>query len=311
MVSDIDSPKPAKSLLPSIAALLIFLAVLFAAYFYGKMRASRGLLPGFESQAAKERLVAAMQFQLQVAAEAEKNAVMADTDESSDAFAQESRHASEAVEKARQELGRLIEADGRQDEVARFTEFSDAWKHHQQLDQEILALAVENTNLKAMELSFGPAGERLRKMESALDAVVEQSASSADASVIERAAWEALIAALKIHALHGRHIAESHDAVMDRIEAEMKSLDSEAREGLSTVAAEAGEPLQPSVDKARTAYADFQKINSQILELSRRNSNVRSAAISLGEKRQVTAQCRKLLSALQESIQPDILSATR
>jgi hypothetical protein len=162
-----------------------------------------------------------------------------------------------------------------------------------------------------MELSFGPAGERLQEMESALDAVVEQSASSADASVIERAAWEALIAALKIHALHGRHIAESHDAVMDRIEAEMKSLDSEAREGLSTVAAEAGEPLQPSVGKARTAYADFQRINSQILELSRRNSNVRSAAISLGEKRQVTAQCRKLLSALQESIQPDILSATR
>jgi hypothetical protein len=310
MAKNVESDHPARSLLRSLAVLVISLAVLLGAYLYGQWRASRGLLPAFESQAAKERLAAAMQFQLHAAAEAEKNAVMADTDEASEKFAQEARRASAAVEEDRQELGRLIEADHWQDEAARFTEFSEAWQMHEELDREILGLAVENTNLKAMKLSFGPASEALQRMEMALHAVVAEASSSTDPASIQMAASQALIAALKIHAIQARHIAEPQDAEMDRIETEMKTLDEKVNQALSTIAA-AGESFQPAADEAQAAYADFQKLNAQILELSRRNSNVRSAAISLGEKRLVTAQCRDLLGELQKSIQSNASTATR
>jgi hypothetical protein len=284
-----------RSWLPSIVVLAVLAAVLVGAYFFGKTSGGRRMLLAFESRAAKERLVAEMQYKLQTAAEAEKNAVMAITDEESASFAEESRGVSADVEAARKKLGRLIDADGRQEEIEPFAQFSEAWKKHQRLDREVLALAVENTNLKAMKLSFGPAKEALQQMEAALGAT-----TTAD-STAQQAASQALVAALKVHALQARHIAEANDAEMDRIEEEMATFDRQAKEGLGAIAS----------DEAQAAYSQFQEINTKIIELSRRNSNVRSAAISLGEKRQVTAECRKLLSALHEAIQSDRVAATR
>lgn len=127
----------------------------------------------------------------------------------------------------------------------------------------------------------------------------------------EKAAYEALIAALKIHSLHGRHIAEPRDDQMDRIEADMKTLSARAKEDLNTITAAADESLAPTIDEAKSAYSKFQEVNAQIIELSRRNSNVRSAAISLGAKQQLTAECRALLSSLYDSIRGEKLVPTR
>ena len=54
---------------------------------------------------------------------------------------------------------------------------------------------------------------------------------------------------------------------------------------------------------AWASYKDFQKINAAIVDLSRQNSNVRSFALSLGQKRKTTAQCQDVLAALQETVQ--------
>ena len=45
--------------------------------------------------------------------------------------------------------------------------------------------------------------------------------------------------------------------------------------------------------------------------LSRRNSNVRSLALSLGKKRAVTAECDELLQALEDSLAKHHYAATR
>ena len=61
--------------------------------------------------------------------------------------------------------------------------------------------------------------------------------------------------------------------------------------------------LPPSpAETARAAYADFQRAHAEVLALSRRNSNVRSLAISLGQKRKVMAQCQEHLNALREAV---------
>jgi hypothetical protein len=46
----------------------------------------------------------------------------------------------------------------------------------------------------------------------------------------------------------------------------------------------------------------LQTINAEIVELSRQNSNIRSFALSLGQKRKMTAQCQDVLAALQETV---------
>jgi hypothetical protein len=55
----------------------------------------------------------------------------------------------------------------------------------------------------------------------------------------------------------------------------------------------------------------FSDLNKQIISLSRRNSNVRSLALSLGKKRMLTARCEESLHALQAALGRRAFTGTR
>jgi hypothetical protein len=99
---------------------------------------------------------------------------------------------------------------------------------------------------------------------------------------------------------------------MDEIEAVMNSLDAQVTAALHSLQALVDEPGQPFLKAAWAAYKDFQKINADIVDLSRQNSNIRSYALSLGQKRKTTAQCQDSLAVLQESVEQSMrYKATR
>ena len=77
---------------------------------------------------------------------------MADTDEASIAYAEESRQASDAAEAARKQLAGLIRLHPSPDEENLLREFDISWEQLRKLDQQILELAVQNTNLKAARI---------------------------------------------------------------------------------------------------------------------------------------------------------------
>ena len=52
-------------------------------------------------------------------------------------------------------------------------------------------------------------------------------------------------------------------------------------------------------------------LNTELVSLSRRNTNVRSLALSLGQRRTLTAACEESLQALQDALAKRGLSATR
>ena len=71
-----------------------------------------------------------------------------------------------------------------------------------------------------------------------------------------------------------------------------------------------------AVDELKAAEAGaaldrFMGINDEIVTLSRRNSNVRSLALSLGRKRVVTAECEDDLRALEQALAKHEFTATR
>ena len=55
--------------------------------------------------------------------------------------------------------------------------------------------------------------------------------------------------------------------------------------------------------RAQKAYQEFQQVNAQIIDLSRRNTNVRSFSASLGREREMTALCLDRLNALEQAVQ--------
>ena len=77
---------------------------------------------------------------------------------------------------------------------------------------------------------------------------------------------------------------------MTKVENRMKELAGTARAALEELHAPA----------AAEALDRFMAVNDEIVTLSRRNSNVRSLALSLGRKRMVTAECEDDLRALEK-----------
>jgi hypothetical protein len=55
-------------------------------------------------------------------------------------------------------------------------------------------------------------------------------------------------------------------------------------------------------EQSRNVGANPRIINDEIVALSRRNSNVRSLALSLGRKRVVVAECDDQLTALEQAL---------
>lgn len=262
-----------------------------------------GRMGVLEKSLRKIHLVDTMRISLLVSAEAEKSSVLAETDEASQAFADQSAQASAAVERARLDFEELLDGDKFRQEMELFRQFNGCWVKLQEIDRELLPLAVQNTNLKALRLSFIPAVEAIRRMETALGQLMDGSDSSPDAPKIMRLAARSLIGACHIYTLQAPHIAETSSTGMDEMEAAMKRLDAQVDESFSTLDALVDQPGRSYFDAAKASYAEFQKINAKIIELSRQNSNSLSSAISLGQKRNVMLQCLDSLAALQGAVQ--------
>jgi hypothetical protein len=275
-------------------------------------------------KARKVDLVARMRTGLASAAEAEKSAVLAVTDEDSQAFADRARALSAGVEQARQELSPLLQSDGSQDERDLLAQFSQAFVELQRIDADILRLAVKNTNLKAYALAYGPAAEALDEMGAALshlgagdgDAAGQRSHAPTSAASPEGAtaavlASAAQIAALRLQTLLPPHIAEQRDEKMDEIEARMAEEERAVRANLDALAALPSVGGNPDLAKATSQWTRFLELKSQILALSRENTNVVSLDMSLHRKRTVLLVSQDALTALQRAIEEEHVSGAR
>jgi hypothetical protein len=253
-------------------------------------------------KAKRVQTVERMRLALASASEAEKSAVMAITDEDSQKYADQARAAAAEVDQGSAELGRLLDAGGFQREKGLLTQFSKVFTDFRRIDNELLALAVKNTNIKAYNLAFGPAADAITEMNDALSRLVTKSAASPDARNVALLAFGAQTAALRIQALLAPHIAEESDAKMDAMEARMTRDDQEAHKDLDALAALAMFSGDTDLATATSAYARFSEVRAKIIPLSRENTNVRSLAISLDQKRKVMFLCQDALASLEQAI---------
>jgi hypothetical protein len=283
---------------------MVFGAVLLLAIVLVALHFQKGQIPA-ELLAFKAKRVDAverMRLALASASEAEKSAVMAITDEDSQKYADQARAAAAEVERERNELGQLLDAGGTQREKDLLAQFSKVFTDFQRVDNELLALAIKNTNIKAYNLAFGPAADAIAEMNDALSRLVSKSAASPDARTVAPLAFGAQTAALRIQALLAPHIAEESDTKMDAMEARMTADDQEVRKDLDGLAALPSFTGDTDLTAARSAYERFSLVRAKIIPLSRENTNVRSLAISLDQKRKVMFLCQDALASLQQAI---------
>jgi hypothetical protein len=254
------------------------------------------------------RLAAELRAQLAQASDASDRAVMADTDEASIVFAKQAEQATATVVDEAAALLTRLQGLSYTAEAQTLKEFSDHFADYRKLDHDVLELSVQNTNLKAQRLSFGPIHEAADAFCASVQAAA-QAVAGKDRCGTDALATRAQLAVREIQILQAPHIAEADDATMTRIEAEMSARQAIARDALKTLAKSAGGDAKLA---AATAALDrFEKVSSELVALSRRNSNVRSLELALRRKPVLTAACDSSLAALEDALAKEGLGGTR
>jgi hypothetical protein len=277
------------------AAFLLLLAVVVYR-FYEPPNPAKALA----FKATRLDLVDSMRTGLASASEAEKSAVLAVTDEESQAFADRARAATAAVDDSRKRLGDLLAGGGPPHERDLLERFATSFDELRRVDAALLDLAVKNTNVKAAALASGPAAEAMTRIDEALSRL----ASTAGVDGAPRLALGAVIAARRIQAVLPSHIAEGSDTKMDALEAGMVEQERQVGADLDGLDA-MGLAADTDLTAARSAWRNFLDLKAQIVTLSRENTNVRSLAISLGDKRKALLLCLDALNALQHAIESE------
>ncbi len=264
-----------------------------------------------ESELKKIQIVSSLRIHLLEAIEAEKNAVLAITDEASKKYADEARTTSNKAEDARRNLATIIQQAGTSKERETFAEFNSCWTEFGKLDEEILELATQNSNLKAQKLSSTRFQSEVAVFEKSLRSLIQKDMRHNRPTLISLHSYEALTAVLHLFALHKTHIEESDDKEMDRIELKMKDYLDAAGKALRALRSMPELKGSAELVNAESAYKRIAGINAEVVRLSRLNTNIKSSELSLGKKRLISAKCQEILGALQEEIESHRFKGTR
>lgn len=258
----------------------------------------------FETQFMKVNLLSTMKIHLLEAVEAEKNAVLAITDEASEDFAAQARQAADRVENSRKEIESIIYREKLPRETGMMNEFNSCWSHYKKLDETILNLATQNTNFKAQKISATQCAEEMQRFEESLNRLIQRYTHRSQCNDAVMHSYEALTASLNVFALHKPHIEEADDQAMDQIEQRIQFYDELARKALGSLDRLEGLSGDEDLKAAEAAYGRFMDLTREVLRLSRLNTNIKSAELSLGKKRLIASQCQEILAALKETVQP-------
>lgn len=248
--------------------------------------------PALLRQTRKERLVEEMRSAVLASAVAEKGAVMAVTDDDSRALAVDSRASSETVDRKSAELRTLVDADGREPEVAKLAAFDSVWLELQRIDRRLLDLATQNTNLKAAGLFSREGREVIIRFVEKLAAIAKETEDPAKLRTIAGCQ----VSALRSLATVLIHIPSSEDAEMSKLESTIAARNEEVDRGLATLRSDERLPREEIAEVSKD-WSDYLAIAEQGLKLSRENSNVVSRDVSLNDKPRAL---KKVLLALDE-----------
>lgn len=283
-----------------IGLLIVVFAVL-------TLRRDRDPANQIASKAKRMEVVSGMRLSLAAASEAQNSAVMSAAEQDSKAFADEARLATAALERGQFELEKLLNEREDSHEADMLDRFVESLREFQKVDAQLRDLAVQRSNRKAYRLAFGPAIKLVKEIDAGLSRIVTDLPDMpADKKLsLVQPVGEVRMGTLRMQVLLAPHIAEASDQKMDEFEAQLTAEDNVVRKNLASLRGSLPEGAKSAIDIVETRYVEFEKLKSQIIGLSRQNSDVRAVAIAMKEKRKAMLACQDALVALEQAIQAE------
>lgn len=272
------------------------LVTLLASFWFQNASVTGGGSP--ESQ--KLALLAEMRLNLARSAEKEKSAVLSESDEESANFAEQSKAAASEIGSDLKKLEKLVANSDSEKEKELVANFGKSWAELQEIDGKLLESAMQNTNVKALDLSGAIGADLVHKIDDNLAKLTAKVKPEARKIQMNKIAGEARLAVRNIVILQMRHVNAAADGDKKRLEASMRTEQAKVGAALKTLDKMTGKKSRVYIREATTDFGEFMRVNSEIVRLSTLNTNRNTAALSLGDKRKAEAECDRALEALQK-----------
>ncbi len=263
-------------------------------------------------------LTVTIRADLQRARRMEFRAVLTPDDKESQEYAKRTRDLSKGVDATYADLDKLIEAGASSAERQNLQKFHQSWQEYCTSQEQVLKLAVDNSNVKAHALATGKLSEKvaaitqaaaagLRQIEKlraeAQPANDAQSLASLDRDHQTLARLQVL--ALDMHRQLSLHVFDTTDEDMDRLDEQIASWQKEADDRLAQLADSAdsrglawGEPLS-------NAFRELRPLTAQLQKLLRANTNSRSAELAFAANEHID-DCMTALADMVEELKGDL-----
>ena len=261
----------------------------------------------FASMSERIELVNAMRLALAATSEAQNSAVMAASEHDSNSFIQEARAQNADFDRGKIELAKLVKKRGDENEVGLLEKVDQTFREFRRIDNQLLDLASQNSNRKAFDLAYIPAKKVLQEIDDELSHMVAHPGKPSSEKDIEilNLASDARIRGLRIQLLLLTHIAELSDQKMDEFEVQIADEDRGIHKDLESFRTLLSRSDSAVIETISSRYSEFEETRTRILKLSRENTNLRSVAIALNEKRKAMLACQDALATLENAIRSE------
>ncbi|MFT5809690.1 MAG: methyl-accepting chemotaxis protein [Gammaproteobacteria bacterium] len=261
----------------------------------------------------KVKLATRIRQDLLTIGRAEKNLVLAKTQEEMDVYGKVIGGIRDEMRSRREQLRNLVDDEGKQS----LDEFAKTWDEYLKVSDEVRQLAGLNSNVRAQALSTNDSREAFGKAQQEMAVLVKKAdddgtkfgreADDAGTKVklaarirqdllsIDRAEKNLLLA--KTHEemdVYAKVIAGTRDEMQNRREQLRNLVDDEGKRNLDLFA---------------KTWDEYLEINNQVRELSRLNSNTRAQILSTGDARMAFDIAQSAMTELVDKVESDLVNA--
>ena len=231
---------------------------------------------------------------------AQKNSVLSPDDEVSKSFAAISRASLTESRDLIDMLKELVNKDRVEGQLAAVENVTEALDSVEKVNDRVLELAVQNTNVKARKLLSGDIQRQIEVLAARFHLWVDDVTSK---EVLDIQGMKQLKTLYEIHeCLMGiqpnanKHIESSSDSDMSAQEKKLEELQDQIQNGL--MVASSGDVANQV--EVRAMLSDMRAAIIKVVQLSRLDTNNRSTAMSLNESKAANDKCVKRLGELDK-----------
>ncbi len=256
-----------------------------------------------DGSAEKVKLAARIRQDLLTISRAEKNIILAKTQDEMDGFAKVIADTRSEMQAKREQLRALVDDAGRE----KLDQFARLWDEYLDVNKEVRELARLNSNVRAQKLSSGKGRDTFDKAQDVMTALVNKVEGDLEKTRNQKAIEAGI--KIKLAARINRNLVEiqrgeknlilaTTQEEMDKFAANIEDVNKELQERLRELNSLVDDEGKELAARFQSAFSNYIDVNHQVRDISRENGNKRAFDLSSSKGRELLDEAEMQLAAI-------------